>query len=111
MSTEFTARTPLPNRLVRPWVSTIVVVFCMLPRLGWKRRRVVSREIDFRSHSRGRHRQIDDGHRQAVGDTVGSLRRLSRGTKRWELASTVGSCWWVWEQEPQAPQRLWAPRR
>jgi hypothetical protein len=49
---ESTARTPLPNRLVRLWVSTIVV-FSMTTTLGFASRRVVSREIDFSAHPRG----------------------------------------------------------
>src|SRR5260370_16432999 len=52
MSTESTARTPLPYRLVRLWVSTIVE-FCMPFKVGFVERRVVSREIDFSGHPRG----------------------------------------------------------
>src|SRR5438105_831797 len=52
MSTESTARTPLPYRLVRPWVSTIVV-FCMWFKVGFVERHVVGREIDFSGHPRG----------------------------------------------------------
>src|SRR5438874_11829340 len=54
MSMEFTARTPLPYRLVRPWVSTIAVVFSMTPRLGSPARHVVSRKTDLWSHPWGR---------------------------------------------------------
>jgi hypothetical protein len=46
MPTESTARTPLPYRLVRLWVSTIVV-FSMTTTLGVAVRHVVSREIDL----------------------------------------------------------------
>src|SRR5439155_18511517 len=53
MSTESTARTPLPYRLVRPWVSTIVV-FSMGTTVGFALRHVVSREIDFSGHPCGR---------------------------------------------------------
>src|SRR5438876_9990284 len=53
MSMESTARTPLPYRLVRPWVSTIVV-FSMGTTLGSAARRVVSRETDLWSHPCGR---------------------------------------------------------
>src|SRR5260370_18962167 len=52
MSTESTARTPLPYRLVRLWVSTIVE-FCIPFKVGFVERRVVSREIDFSGHPRG----------------------------------------------------------
>src|SRR3989442_13832899 len=53
MSTESTARTPLPYRFVRLWVSTIVV--CSMPTtLGSPGRSVVSREIDLWDHPRGR---------------------------------------------------------
>src|SRR5438093_13659260 len=50
---ELTARTPLPYRLVRPWVSTIVV-FSMPITLGVAARPVVSRETDLWSHPCGR---------------------------------------------------------
>src|SRR5438270_2443479 len=52
MSTESTARTPLPYRLVRPWVSTIVV-FSMTNTVGLARRRVVSPRIDLSPHPQG----------------------------------------------------------
>src|SRR5713226_8569829 len=52
MSTESTARTPPPYRLVRPWVSTIVM-FCMTITLGFARRRVVTRRSDLLSHPLG----------------------------------------------------------
>src|SRR2546430_15642432 len=54
MSMEFTARTPLPYRLVRPWVSTIAVVFSMTPRLGSPARHVVSPKTDLWTHPQGR---------------------------------------------------------
>src|SRR2546422_9898236 len=55
MSMELTARTPLPYRLVRPWVSTIVVLlFSMTVKLRFARRGVVSRKSDFRPHPDGR---------------------------------------------------------
>jgi hypothetical protein len=41
-----TARTPLPYRFVRLWVSTIVVC-SMTVTLGFGRCRVVSRKIDL----------------------------------------------------------------
>src|SRR5258706_7165325 len=54
MSTELTARTPLPYRLVRLWVSTIVVVvLSMTVTLGFGGRGVVSRKIDLCPHPRG----------------------------------------------------------
>jgi hypothetical protein len=46
MSTELTARTPLPYRFVRLWVSTIVV-FSMTVTLGLDEYDVVGREIDL----------------------------------------------------------------
>src|SRR5438309_8759101 len=52
MSTESTARTPLPYRFVRLWVSTIVVC-SMTIKLGSAVRHVVSREIDLSSHPQG----------------------------------------------------------
>src|SRR5256885_273707 len=53
MSMESTARTPLPYRLVRPWVSTIVM-FSMPIKLGFRGRRVVSRKTDLWGHPYGR---------------------------------------------------------
>src|SRR5690242_11978394 len=54
MSTESTARTPLPYRLVRPCVSTtVVLLLSMAPSLGIARRCVVSREIDSSGHPGG----------------------------------------------------------
>src|SRR5258708_6832250 len=55
MSTELTARPPLPYRFVRLWVSTIVlVVYSMTIPLGLRGRDVVSRKIDFSGHPQGR---------------------------------------------------------
>src|SRR5579872_3804787 len=64
MSTESTARTPRPYRLVRLWVSTIVV-FCMASTVGFARAGVVSRRSDLCPHPRGR--------------PAKELRRLERG--------------------------------
>jgi hypothetical protein len=63
MSTESTARTPLPNRLVRLWVSTIVV-FCMPITLGFDRHHVVSRGADFWPHPYGRGFELGAGLRK-----------------------------------------------
>src|SRR5258708_28145903 len=52
MSTELTARTPLPYRFVRLWVSTIVV-FSMTVTLGFGGPGVISRKIDLWSHPPG----------------------------------------------------------
>jgi hypothetical protein len=46
MSTELTARTPLPYRFVRLWVSTIVL-FSMTVTVGFAGGDVVGREIDL----------------------------------------------------------------
>jgi hypothetical protein len=52
MSTESTARTPLPYRFVRLWVSTIVVC-SMATTLFVTGRHVVSTGIDLCPHPQG----------------------------------------------------------
>src|SRR2546427_4220669 len=52
ISTESTARTPFPYRLVRPLVS-MTVVFSMTATLGRQKRGVVSPRIDLWPHPAG----------------------------------------------------------
>src|SRR5260370_22284246 len=59
MSTESTARTPLPYRFVRLCVSTIVV-FSMATTVGFAARHRVSREIDLCPHPLGRLNALAD---------------------------------------------------
>src|SRR4029077_2765574 len=61
MSTELTARTPLPYRFVRLWVSTIiVVVLSMAVTLGIEWRAVVSRGSDLLPHPQGGQARLDE---------------------------------------------------
>src|SRR5260370_39844866 len=86
MSTESTARTPLPYRFVRLWVSTIVMC-SMTVTLGGAVPGVVSTRTDFWPHPRGRWAPPctadleladlteDDQH---LAERMGALRRLLR---------------------------------
>src|SRR5207245_2761557 len=61
MSTESTARTPLPYRFVRLWVSTIVVLVVSMPTtLGSAVPHVVTRKTDLWRHPWGRDLEGDD---------------------------------------------------
>src|SRR5450759_2821135 len=85
MSTESTARTPLPYRFVRLWVSTIVV-FSIAVTLGFERRAVGGRKIDLWPHpgGGGEFAYASDGTRNedAQADRAGQGRIQRAGSRR-----------------------------
>src|SRR5438132_532142 len=99
MSTESTARTPLPYRFVRLWVSTIVVLVVSMPTtLGSAVPHVVTRKTDLWRHPWGRDLEGDDCPICRLSTGVDNLFRDSRRPLSWAsrcpapfTSSTAGS--------------------